>query len=260
VRRVGRLLLAGAGAAVALASASAAVWPAAASAADDAVRVEASRRIADEADARVTLRVTRPATVALREARVAYTTEDDEALAGADYVASRGTIVLGVGQTTATIDVLLLDDRAKEATERFHVVLTDPDRPGATLDRTWIDLTDDDEWPAPQLGASDGGGGAGAVVGGAAGSSVTAPARPARRPAASSGTPGRSSAGAAARKAGRTTPFKLYRPAPSRPVATEPPSTSSPVASLGIVAAVLLACISARLWHHRRTHGAPANP
>src|SRR5687768_4903268 len=135
VRRLGRLLLVGAGTAIALAVAGP-VAPAVA--ADDAVRFEATRVLATEGESRVTLRVSRGATIALTEARVAFATEDYDALAGADYVASQGIIVLGVGQTGATIDIPLVDDRASEATERFHVVLSDPDHAGRTLDRTWI--------------------------------------------------------------------------------------------------------------------------
>jgi len=247
VRRLGRLLLVGAGAAIALAVAGP-VAPA--GAADDAIRFDATRVLATEGDTRVTLHLHRGATVALTEARVAFATEDHDALAGSDYVASQGIIVLGVGQTTATIDIPLIDDRVSEATERFHVVLDDPDHPGRTLDRTWVDVSDNDQWRDPPLAASSNNRGAQATSGAAAaaGSSVTSPAPAQRnvvRRTTGNGEP-------AAAKRSRSTPFRLYRPAPARPVSSEPPSLP-PVASLGLVAAVFLACVSARVWHHWRT-------
>ena len=250
-----RRLLLGAGVGVASATAVIAVTGTArpAAAADDAVRFEASRVPAAEGDTRVTLRVVRNATVALSEARVDFATEDYDATAGSDYIATNGTVVLGVGQTAAVIDVVLVDDRASEATERFHVVLTDPQYPGRLLDRTWVDVSDDDQWRDPPLATSNNRPAQGAQntpgSGAGGGSAVTTPARPATRSAARSAGTG---SAADARRSNRSTPFKLYRPAPAQPVTSEPAS-ASPVAALGLVAAVALASVSARLWHHWRT-------
>lgn len=254
VGRVRRLLVLGAGAIVASAAvASAFAWPAAA--ADDAVRFQTSRVLVSEGDNRVTLRITRNATVALSEARVEFATEDHDASAGSDYVSTHGTVVLGVGQTAATIDVLLLDDRASESTERFHVVLTDPDHPGYMVDRTWVDVSDDDQWQDPALSTANNrpAQGAPAAAGTGNGSAVTTPARPAARNSTARSSSSSSNQSAAARnRSSRSTPFKLYRPAPAQPV-TSAPVSASPVALLAVLAAVVLASVSARLWHHWRT-------
>lgn len=250
MRHLRRLLLLGAGAAIALAVAGP-VAPA--GAADDAVRFDTARVLVTEGDARVMLRVSRSATIALTEARVAFATEDHDAFAGSDYVASHGTVVLGVGQTAATIDIPLVDDGASEPIERFHVVLSDPDHPGRTLDRTWVEVTDDDQWREPPLVASSPNRGAQAARRdgtAGAGSSATVPAP--RRNVARSTSANQQSAAA---KSSRSTPFKLYRPAPAQPVTSES-SSLPPVASLGLIAAVFLACVSARVWHHWHSAGA----
>jgi hypothetical protein len=253
VRRLGRLVLVGiASAATWAVAAPLATGPAAAS--DDGVRFQSAWATADEGDTRVTLRVVRQPTVALSEARVAFTTEDLEAVAPSDYVATQGTVVLSVGQTAATVDVLLVDDRVPEPTERFAVLLTDPDDPSHVVDRSWVEVRDDDPLRDPPLLSSsnnrplDGAGGAAAAAGGAAAS----PARPAPSSRAARTSPPPGAGATAGRHANRATPFKLYRPAPARPLAAEP-SSLSPVASLGLVAALFLACVAARVWHHWRT-------
>ena len=53
-----------------------------------------------------------------------YSTEDGTALAGSDYEAKRGSIVLQPGTTNATISVTLLDDELAEGDETFELLVT----------------------------------------------------------------------------------------------------------------------------------------
>ena len=53
-----------------------------------------------------------------------YSTEDGTALAGSDYEAKRGTMVLQPGTTTATVSVTLLDDELAEGDETFGLLVT----------------------------------------------------------------------------------------------------------------------------------------
>src|SRR5262249_12691155 len=62
---------------------------------------------------------------------VEYATEDGIAIAGSDYTAASGSLTIAPGDTTATIDVALIDDPIAEADETFFVNLTNP--AGATI-------------------------------------------------------------------------------------------------------------------------------
>lgn len=53
-----------------------------------------------------------------------YSTEDGTALAGSDYEAKRGTMVLQPGTTTTTVSVTLLDDELAEGDETFGLLVT----------------------------------------------------------------------------------------------------------------------------------------
>ncbi len=53
-----------------------------------------------------------------------YSTEDGTALAGSDYEAKRGTLVLQPGTTTTTVSVTLLDDELAEGDETFGLLVT----------------------------------------------------------------------------------------------------------------------------------------
>ena len=57
---------------------------------------------------------------------VCYVTSDGTAMAGEDYVHTRGDICFGAGQTMATIKVKLIDDTEYEPDESFFVKLNDP--------------------------------------------------------------------------------------------------------------------------------------
>ena len=60
-----------------------------------------------------------------RELAVGYRTVDETALAGADYAASSGTLTIAEGASSATIEVLVLDDRHDEGSETFSLELLD---------------------------------------------------------------------------------------------------------------------------------------
>lgn len=63
---------------------------------------------------------------------VNYATSNGSATAGADYTATSGTLNFGVGQTSATFNVPILDDNLVEGNETFNVALSSPTN-GATL-------------------------------------------------------------------------------------------------------------------------------
>ena len=62
---------------------------------------------------------------------VQYGTLDGTAVAPADFTASSGTIVFAPGETSKTLDILVVGDTALEADETFIVRLSDPN--GATI-------------------------------------------------------------------------------------------------------------------------------
>jgi hypothetical protein len=57
---------------------------------------------------------------------VGYATKDGTATAGADYTATTGTVTFPPGQTTAKIEVPIVDDPAWEETENFRLHLDKP--------------------------------------------------------------------------------------------------------------------------------------
>jgi large repetitive protein len=57
---------------------------------------------------------------------VSYTTGDDTAVAGSDYVAASGTLTIPAGQSSGTIPVLVNGDGLSEFDERFYVNLSSP--------------------------------------------------------------------------------------------------------------------------------------
>jgi hypothetical protein len=65
------------------------------------------------------------------EVTVAYTTRNNSASAGSDYVAANGTITLAPGEMMKRITVSIIGDQACEPDETFEIVLTNPS--GGTL-------------------------------------------------------------------------------------------------------------------------------
>lgn len=81
---------------------------------------------------------------------VDYATTDGSAEAGSDYLAASGTVTVAAGSTTATIQVLIVDDSTYEGNEAFTVTLSNPD--GATLGTSTATVTiTEDEMP-PVIG------------------------------------------------------------------------------------------------------------
>jgi hypothetical protein len=57
---------------------------------------------------------------------VDFATADGTALAGADYVATSGTVTFAAGQTSRPITVPLLTDAGAEAIKTFSVIISNP--------------------------------------------------------------------------------------------------------------------------------------
>ena len=71
-----------------------------------------------------------------------YATADGTALAASDYVAASGTVTVGVGARTASIEVRVLDDAVIEPTESFAVRLWSVDQP--LFQEATVTIVDDD--------------------------------------------------------------------------------------------------------------------
>ncbi len=78
------------------------------------------------------------------EVSVGFTTVSKTAVAGADFMASEGTVSFPAGSTSARIDVPILVDTDKEIEETFDVFLRQPQ--GATIGNTTgiVTITDND--------------------------------------------------------------------------------------------------------------------
>ncbi len=87
------------------------------------------------------------------EVRLNYATANGSASAGSDYLATSGTVVLAPGETSQTVRVPVLGDRANEADETFYVNFTNPVGiiPGDT--QAAATITNDDSLPG--LSVSD---------------------------------------------------------------------------------------------------------
>src|SRR6185503_9759062 len=65
----------------------------------------------------------RPAVSAVR---LNYATSNDDAIAGSDYVAANGILIIPPGSSSATIQVKVIGDLLKESNERFWVNFSNP--------------------------------------------------------------------------------------------------------------------------------------
>jgi len=79
---------------------------------------------------------------------VAYTTANGSATAGSDYLAQAGTLVFVPNQTSATINIPIVDDGTDEPNETFSVTLSNPSggRLGS-IPSTTVTITDNDAPP-----------------------------------------------------------------------------------------------------------------
>ncbi|GIF10029.1 Calx-beta domain-containing protein [Actinoplanes teichomyceticus] len=82
---------------------------------------------------------------------VPYYTVDRTATAGSDYVATRGTLSLQPGTTTANVSVPIINDRTAEGDETFEVRLGTPGPTGATVTQgtAVVTIRSEDVAPAP---------------------------------------------------------------------------------------------------------------
>ena len=78
-----------------------------------------------------------------------YLTRDRSGLAGEDYIAKSGTLVIAAGQTSAQIAVGLVDDNEVEGLERFILRLTSAENATLADDRASAFIEDDDTAPPP---------------------------------------------------------------------------------------------------------------
>jgi peptidoglycan/xylan/chitin deacetylase (PgdA/CDA1 family) len=82
-----------------------------------------------------------------RTVTVGYTTVDGTAIAGADHLATSGTLTFSPGQTSRTITLTVVGDDVFEGDETFGVVLSTPTN--ATLARSAATVTIVEDDPAP---------------------------------------------------------------------------------------------------------------
>lgn len=76
--------------------------------------------------------------------RVRYETMDGSAVASMDYRELSDTLVFGIGETTKTVDVEIMDDVDSEPDESFMLVLSDPENAKLAVERATGVIVDDD--------------------------------------------------------------------------------------------------------------------
>ena len=87
-------------------------------------------------------------------ATVDYATSDNTATSPADYRGASGTLTFAPGETTATVDVAIVDDADVEFGETFHLVLSNPGNTVLGENATGT-ILDDDE-PSASIGDASG--------------------------------------------------------------------------------------------------------
>lgn len=79
-----------------------------------------------------------------RDATIAYRTVDGSAVGGVDYEAATGTVEIPAGETSATVTVGILGDRAGEGAETFRVELSSPQNAVVDDADATVTIADDD--------------------------------------------------------------------------------------------------------------------
>ena len=98
--------------------------------------------------ATLTVSINQPSAVAVE---VDYTTRDDSAVAGSDYMSRLGRVTIPAGETSRTVDIQIIGDTVAEADEVFHVDLSNPIN-GVLFDHeALITVLDDDTPPSLQV-------------------------------------------------------------------------------------------------------------
>ena len=72
-------------------------------------------------DATITIRLSSKSS---KEVKVTYSTKNGTAVAGTDYTAERGTLVIAAGKKSGTIEIPILDESTADSTVKFYVDLT----------------------------------------------------------------------------------------------------------------------------------------
>ncbi|MCP4597186.1 Calx-beta domain-containing protein [Neptuniibacter sp.] len=85
--------------------------------ADDEHSIDITDVSVNEGDGSVTLTITRTGTA--NSTTVEYSTADNDAEAGSDYVATDGTLTFEQGETEKTLDIDIIDDNTQEENETF---------------------------------------------------------------------------------------------------------------------------------------------
>jgi len=97
--------------------------------------------------AHITVNLDRPAKTPVA---VNYTTADDSALAGTDYVAATGTLIIPTGGTSADLTIALVPNTFPEFTRKFFLQLTSITGTNAVLgphSSGFVNIVDDDPTP-----------------------------------------------------------------------------------------------------------------
>ncbi len=102
----------------------------------------------DEADGTATFTISLDAASSL-PVSVDYATSNNTATAGEDYTAENDTVMIPAGQTSATVDITIINDTLdEEDTERFFVMLSNPSNGSIGDNQGSATITDDDPTPA----------------------------------------------------------------------------------------------------------------
>ena len=82
------------------------------------------------------------------EVKVDYATQDGTAVAGEDYVATRGALTFAAGEGLKTVSVTLVDDDVEEIEEAFVLQLRSPTNATLAVSEAMGRILDDDEPPS----------------------------------------------------------------------------------------------------------------
>ncbi|MFC1925707.1 Calx-beta domain-containing protein [Chloroflexota bacterium] len=78
---------------------------------------------------------------------VDYTTSDDTATAGADYIVTSGTLTFTAGETSKTFTIVINDDTTVEGDETISLTLSNPTNIGLTASTAVLTISDNDKAP-----------------------------------------------------------------------------------------------------------------
>jgi hypothetical protein len=102
----------------------------------------------------IEVRLDRPAVSAVR---LNYATSNDDAIAGSDYMAANGVLIIPPGSSSATIQIKVIGDLLKESNERFSLNFTNPVNVVLTSDpRCRIMIIDNDKGKVITTAANNG--------------------------------------------------------------------------------------------------------